>query len=163
PVPGELPGPTDVSRSADLSFENLHWTNTFRNGQYNLQVLGGKALRRPFTLNPGDSLLLELSERDGHPAFRRTVYARSPLAQIGTRAPVPLQKIKVPGEQDWVLRVLQNAPEPFSRERGGKGIQLMTTLEQESEFVEGGTGRLEQIRPALAWFEVKTPSGERPR
>src|SRR5262249_45079244 len=94
------PVAVSISRSDDV---NLRWAEGLDPGDCTVSVPSIRGLRQRVHLEAGDSLVLDLTSRDGTPELSRSMYALSDAIRRRHLSPIPPRK-----EGEWLLAVLQN-------------------------------------------------------
>jgi hypothetical protein len=139
------PGGRDISRTG----ENLHWVS-LPPDVYKLEAHlrdVSAPVGRTIQLGRGELLLLDARAAGGRGRLTRALYSRH-YRELN-RAPIPAAVEK----GGWLLDVLQN------QELDDGDLEMMATLERNPDQ-DPDTAYLQQIKPGLAWFQVK-PKGSK--
>jgi hypothetical protein len=135
--PLDVTGPGDADR---------WWTRGLAPRIYRLRVHAGRSYEQDIDLREGDRMVVELVDGpEGGIAFQRALYSDGEDFQDRIKAE----------QGGWRLAIRANRR---LRQGGEERLQMLAALERKPD--RGGTERLQQVRPRLAWFRLQAQDDE---
>ena len=137
--PLDVTGPGDADR---------WWTRGLRPRIYKLRVHAEKSYEQDIDLKEGDRIVVELVDGPGGGiSFQRALYSDGEDFQGRLKAE----------QGGWRLAVRANRQ---VRQGPDERLRMLAALERKPD--KGGTERLQQVRPRLAWFRLGAQDYEHP-